>query len=191
MARNRSNTASDDFVNTSRLKACYYWGQTQSVEMDTKRESYWQTSSRSVIIINTDFLYCWRSPLPHWGNVRGTTIIRATTIICHIWMIGHMIASQPAPTFSTIWGCWRPKQLNPVMGAKWQCFRLETEVPSRRWRWITWVCTPVRFMWPHRPLPASSSRSMWPCSHTTQGPRFSYLSENPPEIPPASCQNSF
>lgn len=98
-------------------------------------------------------------------------------------MISEIVCPRPTSTFSAIWRRWRSIQLNAIMRTKWNCFGLKLKVPSWRWRGKARISSPVRLMWAHRPVPTGCIRPMWPCSHTTKGPRFSYLSKYSKVLP--------
>lgn len=133
----------------------------------------------STIIINIDFLDSWWSPLLCRRDIRRTTIVCTnTTIWYEILVIGQLVSPHPTSTLSAVWRSRRSIQLNSIIRPKRQCFRLEAEIPSG-WCWReAWISPPVGLVWAHGPFSASCSGPMWPCSHTTKGPRLSYVSQD-------------
>lgn len=137
--------------------------------------NYNTSSCFCLVIINIDLLYCWRCPLWTLRKVRRTTYEQPGTIRCRVLIIIEIVASHPALTFFTVWWCWRPIQLNTFMRTIWKPFRLKPKIPSWWGWWKACISSPVRLMWTHWPVPTGSIWSMWPCSHTTKRPRFSYF----------------
>lgn len=160
------------------------------INTGAKRIIYIYTSSCSTIDIFPDFLYCWGSPLLHRRNVNWTAKVLAHAIRYQVLIISNTASPHPVSTFSAVWWCRRTIQLNVVMRTKWQSFMMKSKIPSWMCWWKACIGLPVRLTWPHWPIPAGCIGLMWPCSHTTEGPRLSYLSKYLPEPIPSQLSQS-
>lgn len=146
-----------------------------STKFQNENESKFQLTSG--VFFNASSLCNWESQLIIFEAIRRAIGGRESTIRYRELMIGKWLTPPPTPgTFIIQWNR-RSIMCNSVitLRAKRKPFCMESIVPPcwHGW-WEAWACWPKWLIASHRPLPTCSTRTVWPCGHTTKRPYLSY-----------------